>query len=188
MHDRRDGGHDCGGGHEHGHDEHGGGRQHHREERRGDGHGCADRGGPRERREEPCREHEDGPDTRFLQLEMSQLLYAGAESVTKDAFRELLLEAAKARLRERFGDKIAGLAELAVDELLNDVLASLEIEARISARSRERDRRQDRLRDIFADRDANHEAKRGCDSGPPHHDGEGGEGGGKPGAGDDENR
>jgi hypothetical protein len=41
---------------------------------------------------------------------MSELLYAEAESVTQQAFRELLLEEARSRLRERFGDQIAGLA------------------------------------------------------------------------------
>src|SRR5436190_1711006 len=67
-----------------------------------------DRGGP-------------GSDTRFLQLEMSQVLYAEAEAVAKPALRDLLLEAAKDRLRQRFGDEIAALANLAVDELLNDM-------------------------------------------------------------------
>jgi hypothetical protein len=93
-----------------------------------------------------------GPDTNFLQLEMSQVLYGEAEAVAKHAFRELLMEAAKERLRERFGDKIRGLAQLAVDELLNDVFSSLDIEARIREHNQERGRTGDRLRDILEER------------------------------------
>lgn len=76
----------------------------------------------------------EGADTRFLQLEMSQVLYAEAEGVTKQAFRELLLEAAKDHLRARFGEAITGLARLATDELLADIEASLDVEAQIERR------------------------------------------------------
>jgi hypothetical protein len=75
-----------------------------------------------------------GGDTRFLQLEMSRVLYAEAEGVTKQAFRELLLEGAKARLRDRFGETITRLAELATDELLADIEASLDVEEQIQRR------------------------------------------------------
>ena len=44
-------------------------------------------------------------DTRFLDLEISKVLYNEAEGVTREAFRELLKDAAKERLRERFGDR-----------------------------------------------------------------------------------
>jgi hypothetical protein len=82
---------------------------------------------------------------------MSQVLYGEAEAVAKQAFRELLVEAAKARLRELFGDKIAGLAQLAVDELMKDVRSSLDIEARIQERNQDGGRTKDRVRDIFAE-------------------------------------
>ena len=65
---------------------------------------------------------------------MSRVLYAEAEGVTKQAFRELLLEDAKARLRERFGDTITRLAQLATDELLADIEASLDVEEQIQRR------------------------------------------------------
>ncbi len=129
-----------------------------------------------------------GPDTRFLQLEMSQVLYGEAEALTHRAFRELLLEAAKGRLRERFGDKITGIAQLAIDELMDEVQASLDIEARIQERTQKRARMKDRLRDIFAER----ERRRGSE--PEPHGPEGkdcedrGESGGRSGSGSDENR
>jgi hypothetical protein len=183
-------------------------RHHHRRSGRGEGHChpegyeyCGPHGGSRgdccderhEYRQGRCdggehhhhREHrEGGPDTRFLQLEMSQVLYGEAESLTKRAFRELLLESAKARFRERFGDKITGLAQLAVDELMADMLANLEIEARIQGRNRERGRIKDRLRDIFAaggpagECGHTHEEGGGCESRPPCPEDEGDEGGG----------
>lgn len=169
MHDRRDGGHDRGGRNDRGRDD---------RDRRGGrdrGEDCGERGAERRGGERGA-----GPDTRFLQLEMSQLLFAGAETVAKEAFRELLLEAAKDRLRERFGDKLSGLAQLAVDELMNDVFASLDIEARIQQQNDDQERRKDRLRNIFAER----KRERGGDAGASRRDDEDREGGGR----DDEDR
>ncbi len=79
-----------------------------------------------------------GPDTGFLDLEPSKVLYAEAEAITREAYRELLKEAAKQRLLERWGDRITALAKLAVDELIADTEANLEIEARIAARNQGR--------------------------------------------------
>lgn len=184
MHDRRDGEYDDRGSrHEHGRHEHGR-HEHGRGEGRGGPRGD-DRCGPDRGSREDCHDERDdrrapsggGPDTRFLQLEMSQVLFAEAESVTREAFRELLIEAAKARFRERFGDKITGLAQLAVDELMNDVRSSLDIEGRIREHNQERARTKERLRDIFG----------APEEGGPRREGEGGEGGGGPGADHDEN-
>jgi hypothetical protein len=92
-----------------------------------------------------------GSDTRFLQLEMSRVLYQEAEDVTRPAFRELLREAAKDHLRARFGDTISRLAQLAVDELLIDIEANLDIEDQIQRR-RESAGTDDRLREALARR------------------------------------
>jgi hypothetical protein len=93
-------------------------------------------------------------DTRFLQLEMSRVLYQEAEDVTRPAFRELLREAAKDHLRARFGDTISRLAQLAVDELLIDIEANLDIEDQIQRR-RESAGTDDRVREALARRGAN---------------------------------
>ena len=184
MHERRDGGH------EHGRSRHERGCD---ERHCGHGEGCGCRRGDETCGHDECspRDHDHGPgcdrpaphgagpDTRFLQLEMSQVLYAEAERVTRQAFRELLVEAAKARFRERFGDTITGLAQLAVDELMNDVLSSLEIEASIEQRNQERSRTKERLRDIFTQ----HRRRSAPEGGPPRREGEGGEGGSQGGAG-----
>ena len=100
-----------------------------------------------------------GADTRFLQLELSQVMYAEAEAVARPAFRDLLLEAAKDRLRERFGEEITALAQLAVDELLKDVQASFEIEAQIQGYNEERRPPRERLREVFAARRARDESR-----------------------------
>ena len=134
--------------------------------------GRGDQGGPRDgrgddrarERERPGdgggpREGRPGGDTRFLQLEMSQVMYAEAEAVARPAFRELLREAAKDRLRERFGEEITALAQLAVDELLKDVQASFEIEAQIQGYNEERRPPRERLREVFAARRARDEAR-----------------------------
>ncbi len=106
------------------------------------------RGGPNG---DSDREHGDrgGSDTRFLQLEMSRVLYAEAEDVTRPAFRELLLEAAKDHLRARFVATITRLAQLAVDELLIDVEASLDVEDQIQRR-RASGGTDDRVREALA--------------------------------------
>jgi hypothetical protein len=104
-----------------------------------DGGSDGDRG-PRDRQ---------GPDTRFLQLEMSRVLYSEAEGVTKQAVRELLLEAAKDRLRDRFGDTITRLAQLATDELLADIEASLDVEEQIQRRHEPDGSPADRVRDAL---------------------------------------
>ena len=87
-------------------------------------------------------------DSRFLQLEMSRVLYAEAEGVARPAFRELLLDAAKARFRALRG-RDHRLAQIAVDELLVDIEASLDIEEKIQRR-RESGGTDDRLRDALA--------------------------------------
>jgi hypothetical protein len=104
-------------------------------------------GGPDADREPRGRQ---GADTRFLQLEMSRVLYAEAEGVTKQAFRELLLEGAKAHLRERFGETITRLAQLATDELLADIEASLDVEDQIQRRRESDGSPPDRLREALA--------------------------------------
>ena len=121
-------------------------------DRRGEGHGDRDsrdqgRGGPDGGPEH--RGGQDGADTRFLQLEMSRVLYAEAEGVTRQAFRELLLEGAKERLRERLGDTITGLARLATDELLADMEASLDVEEQIQRRRESEGSPSDRLREVL---------------------------------------
>jgi histone H3/H4 len=91
-----------------------------------------------------------GPDNGFLDLEISKVMYSEAEGITREAFRELLKEAAKRRLLERWGDRITALANLAVDELLDDVAANLEIEARIGARNHARKAVEERVTEILA--------------------------------------
>jgi hypothetical protein len=111
-----------------------------------DGHDGHDHGG----HEDAGHEHADGgTDTRFLDLELSKVLFGEAESITRKAFRELLEEAAKQHLRERWGERIHALAVLAVDELIADAEASLEIEARIAARNQAREGLDDRVAAIL---------------------------------------
>ena len=177
MRDRRDRGHD---GHE---AHHGHGRD---RERCGGERDCCTDGEGRDR-DDCCDGDGDqerggpgsGPDTRFLQFEMSQVLFGEAESVAKDALRALLLDAAKTRMQERFGSQIVGLAELAVDELLADILESLNVETRVHHRQRQQDRLKERLFDILGDRGTCGEGKPGRETrtgkeGPDDEDGEGG--------------
>lgn len=107
---------------------------------------------PRQRDDRDGRGRPNGgsdANTRFLQLEMSRVLYAEAEEVAKPALRELLLEAAKEHLRARFGDRIARLARLAVDELVSDIEASLDVEEQIRRR-RDSGDPDDRVREALA--------------------------------------
>ena len=115
----------------------------HRDDHDGRGRAAGDSDSAREHR------GRGGSDTRFLQLEMSRVLYGEAEEVARPALRELLLEAAKDHLRARFGDTITRLARLAIDELLIDVEASLDVEDQIQRR-RESGGTDERLRAALA--------------------------------------
>lgn len=97
-------------------------------------------------------EKNGAPDTGFLDLEISKVLYSEAESITREAYRELLKDAAKRRLEERWGDRIAALANLAVDELIDDAEANLEIEAKIAGRTQAREAVEERINAILGHR------------------------------------
>jgi hypothetical protein len=91
-------------------------------------------------------------DTGFLDLEISKVLFDEAEGITRKAFRALLEEAAKRQFQARFGDRIEALAKLAVDELLADVEANLQIEATLTARQRDKAGLDARVQAILAGR------------------------------------
>jgi hypothetical protein len=89
-------------------------------------------------------------DTGFLDLEISKVLFDEAEGITRKAFRELLEEAAKRQFQARFGDRIEALAKLAVDELIADIEANLQVEATIAARQRDKAGLDARVQAILA--------------------------------------
>ncbi len=91
------------------------------------------------------------PDSDFLDLEIRKVLLAEAEGVTREAFRELLKESAKRHWRAKWGEQIDRLAGFAVDELLADMAANLEIEAKIAARAGAKKDRAEQIEALFAD-------------------------------------
>ena len=86
---------------------------------------------------------------RFLDLEPTQLLKGEAEAAARRAFRTLLEEAAKERLRERWGDRIDGLARLAVDQYLSELDSSLSVEAILDRQTRATQAAESELADLF---------------------------------------
>lgn len=86
---------------------------------------------------------------RFLDLEPTQLLKGEADRAARSAFRALLEEAAKARLRERWGERIDGLARLAVDQYLNELDSSLGVEAILERQARATQATSSELADLF---------------------------------------
>lgn len=89
-------------------------------------------------------------DTGFLDLEISKVLFGEAEAITRKAFRALLEEAAKRQFQARFGDRIEALAKLAVDELIADIEANMQVEATIAARRRDKADLDARVQAILA--------------------------------------
>jgi hypothetical protein len=83
-------------------------------------------------------EERGAPDTGFLDLEISKVLFDEAEGITRKAFRELLEEAAKRHWQARWGERIDALAKLAVDQLIADIEANQKVEATIAERKRSR--------------------------------------------------
>lgn len=97
-----------------------------------------------------CEPRGRGPEgTEFLDLEISQVLFAQASEVAKDAALDLMREAMRERLRERLGDRLRALGRLAADELADDFEANLEIEARIAARKESAGGLEQKLRDAL---------------------------------------
>lgn len=121
-------------------------------------------------------EHEDtcaheaesggGPDTRFLDFELHKVMYGEAESIVREAYRELLKDAVKQRLQTRWGARITALAELAADEAMADADASLDIQARIEARNAVRRGVEERILAIIRDDGAAQAHNRDGDVGP----------------------
>jgi hypothetical protein len=97
-----------------------------------------DRSGDRSRRE-------GGPDhgggargpegTEWLDLELSKVLSARADALTRGVAEELIRDAIKERLRERLGPRLEAIGRHAADKLADAAEASLDIEARIAAHS-----------------------------------------------------
>ena len=101
---------------------------------------------------EERREEQDGgrQDSRFLDLEVTKVVYSAACGAARTAMRDLLVERVKSRLDARMGERLDALADLAVDDLLADLEANLAIERRIDERSRLEEEQLERLRAIFA--------------------------------------
>jgi hypothetical protein len=92
-----------------------------------------------------------GPDTRFLDFELHKVMYDEAESIVREAYRELLKDAIKQRLQARWGARITALGQLAADEAMADADANFEIQARIEARNSARKSLEDRIQAIIRD-------------------------------------
>ena len=90
-----------------------------------------------------------GPNTQFLDFELDKVMYDEAESVVREAFRELLKDAAKRRVQEVWGQRIEALARLAVDEALADNDANFAIQAQIAARNDAKRALEDKIKSII---------------------------------------
>lgn len=91
-----------------------------------------------------------GPNTEFLDFELDKVMYDEAESVVREAFRELLKDAAKRRVQEVWGQRIEALARLAVDEALADNAANFAIQAQIAARNDAKRALEDKVKSIIS--------------------------------------
>lgn len=90
------------------------------------------------------------PGTEFLHLEIQEVLKTDAQKATGAAFSELLKEAAKAQLKERWGDKIEGLAAIAVDQLVSELEANLRIGEHIQGQNTQRQQTRSKLAELFS--------------------------------------
>lgn len=79
--------------------------------------------------------HGGGPNTDFLDFELHKVMYDEAESIVREAYRELLKDAIKQRLQARWGGRITALANLAADEAMADADANFQIQALIESRN-----------------------------------------------------
>jgi hypothetical protein len=89
------------------------------------------------------------PETQFLDLEISSVLFDEADRLCREAARELLRDAIRSRLDERLGDHLREIGRLAADALADDIETNLEIESLIIDRRAARSSIGDRVREIM---------------------------------------
>jgi hypothetical protein len=75
------------------------------------------------------------PGSEWLELEISKVLEGIAERHVRRMAEELIKDAMKARLKERIGAQLEEIGRRAADQLADDMIANLEIEAKIQART-----------------------------------------------------
>ena len=90
-----------------------------------------------------------GPDTNFLDFELDKVMYEEATSVVREAYRELLKDAAKRHIQATWGKRIEALAQLAVDEALADTAANFVVQAQIAARNEAKRALEDKVKAII---------------------------------------
>lgn len=105
--------------------------------------------GERDAGARPERGGRGGPDSRFLDLEISRVLHDDACRAARAALSKLLADRIAERLAERLGDRLDALADLAAADLLADLEANVAIERRIAERSEQKEAHLDRLRAIL---------------------------------------
>jgi predicted house-cleaning noncanonical NTP pyrophosphatase (MazG superfamily) len=76
------------------------------------------------------------------------VLLAEADGLVREAARDLMREAIRARLKEKLGEHLEAVAHLAVDTLLEDLATSLAVERLIEDRKQQRGAIDERLREI----------------------------------------
>jgi hypothetical protein len=104
---------------------------------------------PKHDRDRPSGPGEGAPDTQFLDLEISSVLYDEADRLCREAARELLRDAIRTRLEERLGGHLREIGRLAADALADDIETNLEIETLILDRRAARSSIGDRVREIM---------------------------------------
>jgi hypothetical protein len=93
---------------------------------------------------------DDGPpETQFLDLEISSVLYGEADRLCREAARDLMREAIRQRLDERLGDHLREVGRIAADVLADDIETNLEIESLIVDRRAGRASIGERVREIM---------------------------------------
>ncbi len=95
-------------------------------------------------------QNRSAPGTGFLDLELSKMLAGQAEKAAHEALHTLLLDAAKKHLEAAWGERIDGLAALAVQKLVGEMEANLRIEAEIQRQGEAKRDAEAALRDVFA--------------------------------------
>jgi hypothetical protein len=81
---------------------------------------------------------------------MSKVLLSEADSLVREAARDLMREAIRARLKERLGEHLEAIAHLAVDVAVEDLATNLAIEHLIDEHRQRRGDTEARLREIRA--------------------------------------
>lgn len=103
-----------------------------------------------DRRDEPRREVGEGPNTTFIQYEMSEVLRHSARRAFEEGFHKILTAYVQQEIEDRCGQELKDLAKLAVDQALAEIGRNETIQRLVKKNKEDEDESRKKAEEILA--------------------------------------